>query len=53
MGKRMSRLIAAPPNLPPNETGSLAERWLKHIKNNPLIAALIVLATIVTAVIGF
>jgi hypothetical protein len=53
MGNRKSRLSAAPPISPPNELGSLAERWLKRIKNNPLIAALIVLCTIVTAVIGF
>jgi hypothetical protein len=52
-GNGMSRLSAAPPVLPPNEADSLAERWLKRIKSNPLIAALIVLGTMVTAVIGF
>jgi hypothetical protein len=41
-GGSMSRLSAAPPVLPPGEVDTLAERWLKRIKSNPLIAALIV-----------
>jgi hypothetical protein len=34
-------------------TDSLADRWLKHIKANPVIAVLVVVGTIVSAVIGF
>jgi hypothetical protein len=35
------------------DTDSLADRWLKHIKGNPVIAVLVVVGTIVAAVIGF
>lgn len=35
------------------DTDSLADRWLKRIKSNPVIAVLVVLGTIVVAVIGF
>jgi hypothetical protein len=35
------------------DTDSLADRWLKHIKANPVIAVLVVVGTIVSAVIGF
>jgi hypothetical protein len=35
------------------ETDSLADRWLKHIKGNPVIATLVVVGTVVAAVIGF
>jgi hypothetical protein len=35
------------------DTDSLADRWLKHIKSNPVIAVLVVVGTIVVAVIGF
>jgi hypothetical protein len=53
MGNGISKLSTGLPASTPNEVDSLAERWLKRIKNNPLIAAVIVLGTILTAVIGF
>jgi hypothetical protein len=41
------------PVVPPKEVDALADRWLKRVKSNPLIAALIVLGTVVAAVIAF
>jgi hypothetical protein len=34
------------PVVPPKEVDLLADRWLKRVKSNPLIAALIVLGTV-------
>jgi hypothetical protein len=47
------RKKAHPTVLPPKEADSLADRWLKCVKNNRLVAALFVLGTLVAAVIGF
>ena len=38
--------------MPPKKPNTLADRWLNGIKNNPLIAGLIVLATIFGAVVA-
>jgi hypothetical protein len=46
------KLLNRETDMPPKETDTLADRWLNTIKNNPLIAGLIVLGTIFGAVVA-
>jgi hypothetical protein len=53
--ENMARRKEPPPPVvsTPEKTESLSDVWLKRLKNNPLIAAVIVLGTVAAAVIGF